>query len=340
LILTISTQVVCQCFDFDINSPFLEPALPAVLDEEIRLSFIFCNRMDALDYDENNPLVIEIENRKMIPVDSTDSGVNQIVNSLFNVSYSNHTWRLVQKTVLPASTCLNISTFFIVSGDSFSTNPDIGSSINIIEPSSVNDLENCNDTENDDLEVYTYTIDFSPPVDLVSFNVIQLEREVILEWETTSEVEIKNYIIEKSSDGVEFDEIGILPAVGNSSESIHYQFVDNNLQHGLAYYRFSQTGVSGKSLISPTRTLFIDLGNYVSEYLVSPNPVFDSFQISGTGEQGNLNFKIFNTRGNLIHEGAIEMFNNYQITDLNAGIYIFYLFLDNDFILSEKLIKL
>jgi len=335
-----SGSLICQCFDFEVNNSFLDPSLPAVVDEKIKLSFTFCNKRDALELDALDPLLILIENNKLLPIDSFETGVFQVIDSLFSATYDKSTWTLTQRSTLPANTCINISTFFKVTDDSFSSSPNIGSVIKVIEPSFIDDTMDCNSIENNQIEVFTYTVDFSPPVDLISFTASQDERVALLEWETTNEISVVNYLIERSYDGFEFTQIGIVESEFNSAELLSYSYIDSYPRHGFNYYRFKQIDAEGEGSYSPTKSLFFDRSSVLQDYEIVPNSIEDYFKIIGTGLTEEYDFKIFDTYGNLIQEGSVNKYDMTDVSLLNSGVYIVFLFSDQAIIHSNKIFKL
>jgi len=335
-----SGSLICQCFDFEVNNSFLDPSEPAVVDEKIKLSFTFCNKKDALELDALDPLLILIENEKLSPIDSFETGIFQVIDSLFNAKYSEGTWTLTQRSRLPANTCINISSFFYVTDDSFSSDPNIGSVIRVIEPSLIDNIMGCNNIGNNEIEIFTYTVDFSPPVDLISFTASQDERVALLEWETTNEISVVNYLIERSYDGIEFTQIGIVESEFNSSELLSYSYIDSYPRHGFNYYRFKQIDAEGEGSYSPTRSLFFDLSSVLQDYEIVPNPIEDYFRIIGTGLTEEYDFKILDTYGNLIQEGSVNKYDMTDVSLLNSGIYIVFLFSEQVIIHSNKIFKL
>lgn len=84
------------------------------------------------------------------------------------------------------------------------------------------------------------------PIELTSWSGACDGKQVKLEWSTASEHHNDHFYIEKSRDGVVWTEIGRVEAVGNSSSSTSYNFVDQNVD-GLAYYRLYQVNTDGTS---------------------------------------------------------------------------------------------
>ncbi len=85
------------------------------------------------------------------------------------------------------------------------------------------------------------------PVEFSSFNVsCRNNGEVKIIWSTQSENNNSHFIIERSTDGIQFDEIGVVQGNGNSTQQIIYEYIDYD-RIGLAYYRIRQVDFDGNS---------------------------------------------------------------------------------------------
>ena len=88
------------------------------------------------------------------------------------------------------------------------------------------------------------------PIELFHFDVqcASDKRSVDIHWTTASEINNDYFTIEKSTNGIDFQEIGKVKGAGNSTSSIDYLFKDNNLTQGtICYYRLKQTDFDGKN---------------------------------------------------------------------------------------------
>ena len=84
------------------------------------------------------------------------------------------------------------------------------------------------------------------PVSLLYFTAEIITNEhVKLRWETVSELNNDRFEIERSSDGIVFNIIGIVDGNGNTNESINYSFDDRFPLYGINYYRFRQVDYDG-----------------------------------------------------------------------------------------------
>jgi hypothetical protein len=87
------------------------------------------------------------------------------------------------------------------------------------------------------------------PVELVTFSGKQAENGTVqLNWQTASEINFKQFEVEKSSNGKDFKNIGIVKAKGYTGVS-QYTFTDLNFKER-AYYRLHQVDNDGKAVYS------------------------------------------------------------------------------------------
>ncbi|MFI5203868.1 MAG: hypothetical protein ACHQF2_05175 [Flavobacteriales bacterium] len=83
------------------------------------------------------------------------------------------------------------------------------------------------------------------PVELNRFEAVIENNAAALSWETLSETNNHEFIIERSSDGVEFEELSRVKGAGTSTEVHNYTFIDRTILTGFNYYRLLQQDVNG-----------------------------------------------------------------------------------------------
>lgn len=83
------------------------------------------------------------------------------------------------------------------------------------------------------------------PVELVSFSAILSSKQVDIAWETASETNNDYFTIEKSKDGVNFEELMRVKGAGNSTQHLSYFDIDQSPWGGISYYRLKQTDFNG-----------------------------------------------------------------------------------------------
>ena len=119
--------------------------------------------------------------------------------------------------------------------------------------------DNGDDPNNTDL----YAVDgtFTPlPVKLTDFTVKRVSADAVLNWHTAQEFNTSNFTVQRSFDGLNFENIGNVQAAGNSTNSNAYSFTDAGVANkgkSTIYYRLLTADVDGKSSFSPVITLRI-----------------------------------------------------------------------------------
>src|SRR3569832_953853 len=81
------------------------------------------------------------------------------------------------------------------------------------------------------------TKEISVSYDLATFNGEQIDNLVYLKWVTASEFNSANFSVERSTDGIQFEEISEVKASGTSDSPLHYSSIDRNPIKGTALYR-------------------------------------------------------------------------------------------------------
>jgi hypothetical protein len=108
------------------------------------------------------------------------------------------------------------------------------------------------------------------PVSLGWFEANIINDKVTLNWGTHSEENSKEFVIERSYNGMDFSHIGSVPAHGKSSHTISYDYTDQNIESDIIYYRLKQVDNNGSYLYSSVK--IIDQKLIVSNFKLYPNP--------------------------------------------------------------------
>ncbi len=85
------------------------------------------------------------------------------------------------------------------------------------------------------------------PVTLLDFNVARINNSNLITWTSENEVNLKQYIIEKSYDAVHFNELSTI-ASRNAFQN-KYSFTDNSY-YGTIYYRLKSVDIDGTTSLS------------------------------------------------------------------------------------------
>jgi parallel beta-helix repeat protein len=137
-------------------------------------------------------------------------------------------------------------------------------------------------------------IEYSPivPVELRDFKLKQTEKTTELTWQTASEINNKQFEIERSTDAKTWQNIGIVAGQGTSNTPKTYAFTDEKPQSGINYYRLRQVDFDGKFELSAVLST-----NFSSKSTPSvfPNPFTKSIVVNGVND--NETITIFDALG-------------------------------------------
>jgi hypothetical protein len=183
-----------------------------------------------------------------------------------------------------------------------------------------------------DMEMAFTEVDepFVLPIELLSFTARANGRAVRLDWSTAQEINNDYFTIERSEDGVEFQEIMVVRGAGNSNSIRRYNIDDKDPVIGRAYYRLKQTDFDGQNV-----TFNMVMVNMSGAPLtisvqqdVFPNPFTEKFQMGfNVEERGSAKVTIIDIQGKVISNSTINVskgLNQYSFENGSAlpkGLY-------------------
>jgi hypothetical protein len=88
------------------------------------------------------------------------------------------------------------------------------------------------------------------PIQLTTFTGVKEEENNKLNWTTSSEQNNDYFTVEKSTDGLSFETVGIQNGAGSSNQYLYYSLMDYSVRPVLNYYRLKQTDFDGESTFS------------------------------------------------------------------------------------------
>ncbi len=85
------------------------------------------------------------------------------------------------------------------------------------------------------------------PVKLLSFSGNCDGKNTLLKWTTATEINNDHFTVLRSTDGVNYEGIGLVEGHGNSTSTINYSFTDENSFAEFTYYKLIQSDYDGRS---------------------------------------------------------------------------------------------
>ena len=165
----------------------------------------------------------------------------------------------------------------------------------------------------------------SLPVELTDFTARPEHRLVRLRWATATETDNAGFEVQHSTDGLDWQVLGFVPAQGNGLQPAAYAFRTAELPAGRHFFRLRQTDLQGSSQLSPVRSVEI-IGSGLRATL-QPNVIRDGSMLHlETGDPGQVQLEIFQSDGRstgLHWAFTVEQTADWPLTlsPLPAGIY-------------------
>ncbi|MDR3668421.1 MAG: FISUMP domain-containing protein [Ignavibacteriaceae bacterium] len=188
---------------------------------------------------------------------------------------------------------------------------------------------------------------YSLPVELTSFTALVSDNNIMLNWNTETELNFYSFEIEKKIViNNNWDKIATIKASGNSTKHNQYSYIDNNVEPGKYSYRLKMIDLDGTTKNSKIIEVVVNPPTKFELSNAYPNPWNPTTTIR---YQIPANFlvtiKLFNTLGKevstLLNEikpaGNFEITLNAKYLNLSSGIY-YYQMRAGNFIDTKKLI--
>ena len=178
---------------------------------------------------------------------------------------------------------------------------------------------------------YISLVDYSTiPVELTSFSANVVDRSVVLNWTTATEVNNQGFEIEISEDGTNFNNIGFVPGFGTTTEPKSYSYTDQSVNSGTYYYRLKQIDFDGSFTYSDVVEVEVSLPIEFSLEQNYPNPFNPSTSIQfSLPINARVVISIFNLVGEKVAEVVNKEFSagmhkvSFDASILTSGIYFY-----------------
>lgn len=162
------------------------------------------------------------------------------------------------------------------------------------------------------------------PVKLTSFTASKKENTVTLKWQTQYEQNSSHYIIQRSTDGVNFTDAARVAAAGNSNLPLTYSYDDLLTQtvqsQKNVFYRLQSFDTDGKFAYSQVLALHLDMKGM--ELLLSPNPAKDLLQVqTGSSIAGDAALIISDAAGRQLYKRDIVLQQGSNSIPVNISMF-------------------
>ncbi|SFP73586.1 T9SS type A sorting domain-containing protein [Hymenobacter arizonensis] len=179
---------------------------------------------------------------------------------------------------------------------------------------------------------HTYRRDIVPlPVQLSAFTARRAGAGVQLNWHTATELNSREFEVQRSANGVNFSVTGTVPAAGTTSMPRSYSFLDASVPANTSmYYRLRQVDTDGASHYSPVVQVAA-VAPQGMRLWVAPNPatVSDGLTVTVVGGEGQvLRVQLLDALGRTVRSEVLRPTNGQQDLHLSLpestkdGVYI------------------
>jgi trimeric autotransporter adhesin len=189
-----------------------------------------------------------------------------------------------------------------------------------------------------------YTKNTIVPLHFISFNaLVENDKTVLLNFQTSNEINTEKFIVERSIDGVKFVPIDSLYSNNNLNFN-YYSVIDYQPYAGINYYRIKQIDKDGKFSFSKITSVNLkDVS--INAFNIYPNPVNDELKLNiHSKNQEKATIVIYDIWGRILLNEVKELIKGNQIISvptnhLKAGNYFISLQWRENFV-KHKFLKL
>ncbi|MEI9811092.1 MAG: T9SS type A sorting domain-containing protein [Bacteroidota bacterium] len=164
------------------------------------------------------------------------------------------------------------------------------------------------------------------PIVLRKFSVTQQGAENMVNWVTETAMQVKDFEVERGTDGRNFFTINRQPA-STSAGTNEYNFIDNNFPAGVNFYRLKMIEVG--AVIRYSAIIKISGETKGRDLVISPNPIIGNFSVRYNAlSKGPVVIRISDINGrivNTVHETVNKGQNLIYLQNMptwKPGIYL------------------
>lgn len=167
------------------------------------------------------------------------------------------------------------------------------------------------------------------PVELLSFTAQPENNRVHVQWTTASETNNDYYTVERSFDGVNYEQVAMVDGTGNSTSNINYETYDDLPYPGTSYYRLIQTDFNGtREIFGPVAVHMPSGENFIAVvYPVPADAAGINFSLYVPLE-GEVKIEFYDLPGKQLDSKTFYLAQGYQNINMNEsgilapGVYI------------------
>lgn len=157
------------------------------------------------------------------------------------------------------------------------------------------------------------------PVQLIGFTAQSKDNHVLLNWDVTNEINMAKYVVEYSTNGIDFNSLASVDARAITG-SISYEFIHQNPVIGKNYYRLKMMNTDGSFTYSPVRMIQFNKNVIVR---VFPNPATTILNVQVVKQDNKLaSVYLYNSTGQCLISKSFVLNTQLDVSKLAAGTYM------------------
>ena len=231
-----------------------------------------------------------------------------------------------------SATLSTANTIYYVNGDYATAGPQFNSRNNVL-PDAGRTLR------------FTPLADIVLPITLSSFSAINNKTSIALRWLSMNATNIKEYEIQRSINGVDFNSIGSMMAkTGSNNSQLDYNFSDADIAQlpRTIYYRLKQNDIDGKSSYSGVLMIQLDAPAKLLT-IKTPNPFKGPLNIQiASGSSGMVSVTVTNANGIMMVRKTVSVQPGTNLVTIKETLPVGLYFLQcrkDDEVINLKLVK-
>ena len=177
---------------------------------------------------------------------------------------------------------------------------------------------------NDTAEAGPYMLEVkcaSLPIELLSFTGVPTKEGIQLDWVTASEIAFEGFHLQRSDDGINWNNLYWQISKGSPESQAEYRYMDKEPLSGANYYRLRSVDLDGTVNISSIIQISYTGKESKTEFSIYPTLTADWLNIKG-GEVGKtIRYEIRTPLGYLVKRGTVgQDSQTLDVSDLSAGM--------------------
>jgi N-acetylneuraminic acid mutarotase len=164
------------------------------------------------------------------------------------------------------------------------------------------------------------------PVTLLNVSATLADNTIKVTWQTASEINTLNFVVERSADGRIFSALGTVAAAGNSAVTKAYYFIDQHPFSTVNYYRVKIISRDGS--VNYSSLVMVKSQTSKDYFAIFPNPVISVSTISLTSPTNALlTLHLYDSKGQLVHSKQVPLTKginsfSFDMSKLPKAVYL------------------